>query len=50
MGEVKERMLRGDLSIAEDEDLAAGAGVVAMGVPARVMRPIGERDRVEIPT
>jgi acetyltransferase-like isoleucine patch superfamily enzyme len=25
------------------------AGVVAMGVPARVLREIGEQDRIEIP-
>jgi acetyltransferase-like isoleucine patch superfamily enzyme len=26
------------------------AGVVAMGVPARVIREIGEQDRIEIPS
>ena len=45
------------VSIGEDTVVAAGAvvardlpaGVVAAGVPARVLREIGERDRVEVP-
>jgi maltose O-acetyltransferase len=45
------------VSIGEDTVVGAGAvvtrdlpaGVVAAGVPARVVREIGERDRVSIP-
>ena len=45
------------VSIGEDTVVGAGAvvtrdvpaGVVAAGVPARVLREIGERDRVEVP-
>ena len=45
------------VTIAEDTVVGAGAvvtkdlpaGVVAAGVPARVLREIGERDRVEVP-
>jgi maltose O-acetyltransferase len=45
------------VTIGDDTVVGAGAvvtrdlpaGVVAMGVPARVVRSIGERDRVEIP-
>jgi maltose O-acetyltransferase len=45
------------VTIGDDTVVGAGAvvtrdlpaGVVAMGVPARVVREIGERDRVEIP-
>ena len=35
-------------SVVVTRDLPAG--VVAMGVPARVVREISERDRVEIPS
>lgn len=46
------------VSIGEDSVVGAGAvvtrdlpaGVVAAGVPARVLREIGEKDRVEVPT
>jgi len=46
------------VTIGDDTVVGAGAvvtrdlpaGVVAMGVPARAMRPIGERDRVEVPS
>ena len=45
------------VSIGEDSVVGAGAvvtrdlpsGILATGVPARVMRPIGARDRVETP-
>lgn len=45
------------VSIGEDTVVGAGAvvsrdlpaGVVAAGVPARVLREIGERDRIEVP-
>ena len=45
------------VTIGEDTVVGAGAvvtrdlpaGVVAMGVPARVLREIGDRDRIEIP-
>jgi maltose O-acetyltransferase len=45
------------VSIGEDTVVAAGAvvsqdlpaGVVAAGVPARVLREIGEGDRIEVP-
>ncbi len=45
------------VTIGQDTVVGAGAvvtkdlpaGVVAAGVPARVLREIGERDRIEIP-
>ena len=45
------------VTIGQDTVVGAGAvvtrdlpaGVVAAGVPARVLREIGERDRVEVP-
>ena len=45
------------VTIGEDTVVGAGAvvtrdlpaGVVAMGVPARVLREIDDRDRIEIP-
>ena len=45
------------VTIGDDTVVGAGAvvtrdlpaGVVAMGVPARVLREIGERDRIEVP-
>jgi acetyltransferase-like isoleucine patch superfamily enzyme len=45
------------VTIGEDPVVGAGAvvtrdlpaGVVAMGMPARIVREIGEQDRVEIP-
>lgn len=57
MGEMRERMLRGEPYVAGDTVVGAGAvvakdlpaGVVAGGVPARVLREIDERDRVEAP-
>jgi maltose O-acetyltransferase len=76
MGEMKDRMLRGECGdgLGDDVWLSAGvivrsgvtigdhtvvgagavvtrdlpAGVVAMGVPARVVRGIGAQDRIEI--
>jgi maltose O-acetyltransferase len=46
------------VTIGQDTVVGAGAvvtkdlraGVVAAGVPARVMREIGEQDRVEVPS
>ena len=46
------------MTIGQDTVVGAGAvvtqdlpaGVVAAGVPARVLREIGERDRVELPS
>ena len=54
MGEMKERMVRGDLYSVVGADAVVTrdlpAGVVAMGVPARALREIGEQDRIEIPS
>jgi acetyltransferase-like isoleucine patch superfamily enzyme len=60
MGTMKDRMVRGEcpgVRIGDDAVVGAGAlvtrdvpaGVVAVGVPARVVREIGERDRVRVP-
>jgi len=55
MSAMKDRMLRGELYIADDPTLAADnaralpAGVVAFGVPAKAHRDIGDRDRVDVP-
>ena len=46
------------MTIGQDTVVGAGAvvtrdlpaGVVAAGVPARILRQIGEQDRVEVPT
>ena len=50
-------MLRGELYIGEDVVVGAGSvvtkdlpdGVVAAGVPARILRELGAQDRVEVP-
>jgi hypothetical protein len=47
---MKRRMLRGELYIADDPDLATDfARAQELGVPARVLREIGDRDRVDVP-
>jgi acetyltransferase-like isoleucine patch superfamily enzyme len=57
IGESHDLVLCPGVTIGEDTVVGAGAvvtrdlpaGVVAAGVPARVLREIGEQDRVEVP-
>jgi hypothetical protein len=44
---MRERMLRGELYLADDPHLAAE--MARLGTPARVLREIGDGDRVAVP-